>query len=54
MKCILIAHEKNMNLGEGAKDGMYRPNCFHSNVYPEALTTNATVFADRVCKEASG
>ena len=24
------------------------------NVYPEALTTNATVFADRVCKEVSG
>ena len=44
-----------MNLGRGVqKMGCVDQTVSTQNVYTEALTTNVTVFADRVFKEVSG
>jgi len=45
---VYCAHEKDLNLGENAE--CYGPNCIPQNLYSEVLTTNVTVFRDRVLR----
>ena len=51
---MYFAHEKDVNLGGTKGHNIMDPFVSPQNLYIEALTTNVTVFGDRVSKEVTG